>query len=89
MSPSGGPELPGTGRAGTGPAGTSQAGTGHGRTGLWVASAEDPRVERSTHGERDTVLSYLDDYRVTFQLKCAGLSPKQLAKRSVQTSTGP
>ena len=48
---------------------------------------DDPRDYRSTHGEQDTVLTYLRNYRLTFEMKCAGLDAGQLASRSVPPST--
>jgi len=38
-------------------------------------------------GERATLLAYLRDYRLTMEMKCAGLEPAQLARRSVPPST--
>ena len=38
-------------------------------------------------GEWDTLVSYLRHYRLTIELKCEGLSPEQLATRSVPPST--
>src|SRR4051794_755233 len=49
--------------------------------------SDDPRDYRSTHGERDTVLSYLRNYRLTFEMKCPGLAAGQRAARSVPPST--
>ena len=48
---------------------------------------DDPRDYRSTHGEQDTVLTYLRNYRLTFEMKCAGLDAEQLARRAVPPST--
>lgn len=53
---------------------------------MFVAASEDPRVAESTHGERETLLSYLRNYRITLELKCGGLDPEQLARRSVPPS---
>ncbi len=47
----------------------------------------DRRDYRSTHGERDTVLTYLRNYRITFEMKCEGLDAEQLARRAVPPST--
>lgn len=48
----------------------------------------DPREGRpSPVGERETLLEYLRHYRLTFELKCAGLDAEQLARRSVPPST--
>ena len=38
-------------------------------------------------GERATLLDYLRAYRLTMEMKCAGLDPAQLARRSVPPST--
>lgn len=53
---------------------------------MFVAPAEDPRSQAPTTGERATLLSYLDAYRRTLELKCAGLDPDALARRSVPPS---
>lgn len=37
--------------------------------------------------ERTVLAGYLDHYRLTIELKCAGLTPDQLATRSVPPST--
>jgi hypothetical protein len=50
-------------------------------------NAIDLRDYRSTHGERDTVLTYLRNYRLTFEMKCEGLDEAQLSRRSVPPST--
>jgi uncharacterized damage-inducible protein DinB len=50
-------------------------------------SDTDPRDYRSTHGERDTVLTYLRNYRLTFEMKCRDLDAEQLARRAVPPST--
>src|SRR5690349_23988310 len=38
-------------------------------------------------GERATPLDYLRAYRLTMEMKCAGLDPAQLARRSVPPSS--
>lgn len=53
----------------------------------WLPPAEDPRTEGDPVGEKATYLEYLANHRLTLQLKCAGLSPEQLAHRSVPPST--
>lgn len=56
--------------------------------GLWLDPEDDPRTTDSTPvGERATLVDYLRHYRMTLELKCAGLSPEQLALRSVPPST--
>ncbi len=56
---------------------------------MWVDPADDPRERVGTPAadERSTVLGYLRRYRLTLELKCADLSPQQLAARSVPPST--
>ncbi len=55
---------------------------------MWVDPDDDPR-ETGDHpvGERDTLLEYLRVYRLTLRMKCQGLTPEQLATRSVPPST--
>jgi uncharacterized damage-inducible protein DinB len=55
---------------------------------MWVDPDDDPR----SHGgqaqdERSVLTEYLRDYRLTFEMKSAGLDPEQLARRSVPPST--
>jgi uncharacterized damage-inducible protein DinB len=54
---------------------------------MWLPADRDPRDYSATRGERDTVLSYLRSYRLTFELKCQGLDADQLARRSAPPST--
>jgi hypothetical protein len=54
---------------------------------MWLPADQDPRDFSATRGERDTVLSYLRNYRLAFELKCQGLEVDQLAVRSVPPST--
>lgn len=54
----------------------------------WTDTSNDPREAiLSGHGEKDVLAEYLDRYRMTLELKCSGLSPEQLATRSVPPST--
>lgn len=56
--------------------------------GLWTDPENDPRTARETHsGEHGVLADYLEHYRLTLPLKCEGLSPEQLATRSVPPST--
>jgi len=48
---------------------------------------EDPRVASDPAGELATYRGYLDHYRLTLEMKCAGLTAEQLATRSVPPST--
>lgn len=56
---------------------------------MWLDPAEDPRDtdEPGPEGELATLQSYLRDYRCTLTMKCEGLDPEQLARRSVPPST--
>lgn len=54
---------------------------------LWVDPEDDPRVALGEpRGEMDVLRYYLDVHRFTLELKCDGLSPEQLAERSVSPS---
>jgi uncharacterized damage-inducible protein DinB len=55
---------------------------------MWVDPDDDPR-ERPAGGtdERAVLLDYLRRYRLTLEMKCAGLDAAQLASRSVPPST--
>ena len=58
-----------------------------GYDGMWLPQDQDPRAEAGmTRGERDTLVGYLDAYRTTLELKCAGLTSAQLGIRSVPPS---
>ena len=56
---------------------------------MWVDPSEDPRNsdEPSPDGELATLLDYVSHYRLTLLMKCEGLDPGQLARRSVPPST--
>jgi len=56
---------------------------------MWVDPADDPRFARAAPltDERSTLLDYLRGYRLTLEMKCAGLDAEQLARRSVPPST--
>ena len=56
---------------------------------MWMDAAQDPRFAAGTEleGERATLLDYLRAHRLTMEMKCAGLDPAQLARRSVPPST--
>lgn len=62
------------------------AGKGFGWQNMFVAPAEDPRDQGAVHGERDVLVRYLRFQRQTLQLKCAGLTPEQLASPAVPPS---
>ncbi len=52
---------------------------------VW-SGGERPAVPR-TAGEREILTSMLEWHRHTFELKCQGLTPEQLAERSVSPSS--
>lgn len=56
---------------------------------MWVDPGEDPRNSEgvSPDGELATLQDYVRDYRLTLLMKCEGLDPGQLARRSVPPST--
>jgi uncharacterized damage-inducible protein DinB len=56
---------------------------------MWMDTAQDPRFTTGTEpeGERATLEDYLRGYRLTLEMKCAGLDADQLARRSVPPST--
>ncbi len=56
---------------------------------MWMDMAQDPRFTTGTEpeGEQATLLDYLRAYRLTLEMKCAGLDAVQLACRSVPPST--
>jgi uncharacterized damage-inducible protein DinB len=56
--------------------------------GMWAAPGSDPREALEPgRGEKAVLAEYLDRYRMTFELKCEGLTAAQLATRSVPPST--
>ena len=56
--------------------------------GMWSEPGTDPREGLAPgRGERAVLEQYLDHYRMTIELKCEGLTPQQLARRSVPPST--
>lgn len=61
---------------------------------MWVDPDDDPRETgdpRGTDGEsldeRGILLDYLRSYRLTLEMKCAGLDAEQMARRSAPPST--
>ncbi|MFD3869312.1 DinB family protein [Streptomyces sp. NPDC058623] len=55
---------------------------------MWVDPADDPRdTGPSPEGELATLGDFLSGYRLTLRMKCEGLTPEQLARRSVPPST--
>jgi Protein of unknown function (DUF664) len=61
--------------------------TGFAWDNMFVHPDEDPRADGGFTGERDTLLGYLRDQRLTLELKCSGLDAADLARRSVEPST--
>jgi uncharacterized damage-inducible protein DinB len=57
-----------------------------GSSNMFVAPAEDPRVQVPSFGERGTLRDFLTGYRQTLELKCRGLDATQLAERSCPPS---
>src|SRR5674476_1623529 len=56
--------------------------------GMWAEPDSDPREALEPGmGEKAVLAEYLDRYRMTFELKCEGLTAEQLAIRSVPPST--
>lgn len=55
---------------------------------MWADPDDDPRNnEDSPEGELATLQDFLANYRITLRMKCEGLDPEQLARRSVPPST--
>jgi len=54
---------------------------------MFVHPDEDPREQGGQFsGERATLVRYLRDYRLTLEMKCAGLDAEGMARRSVPPS---
>jgi uncharacterized damage-inducible protein DinB len=58
-----------------------------GYDGMWAPPEDDLRVNAKPIGELATIREYLSNYRLTLGMKCEGLTPEQLATRSVPPST--
>lgn len=54
---------------------------------MFVSPNEDPRSNGGFDDERSMLIGYLRDYRLTLEMKCSGLGPEELARRSVPPST--
>ncbi|MEU6114100.1 DinB family protein [Streptomyces sp. NPDC047117] len=56
---------------------------------MWLDPDDDPRDSDSVSpdGELATLQDFLKNYRITLRMKCEGLTPQQLALRSVPPST--
>ncbi|MER5936090.1 DinB family protein [Streptomyces sp. NPDC001928] len=53
---------------------------------MWVAPDDDPRSDGGYVGELATLVGYLSDQRLTFEMKCADLDAEDMARRSVPPS---
>ncbi len=53
---------------------------------MWVRPEDDPRTGEELTGERDTLVAYLRDRRLTLEMKCSGLDAAGMARRSVPPS---
>jgi uncharacterized damage-inducible protein DinB len=53
---------------------------------MWTTPEDDPRSAGNPVGEKATYQEYLGNYRLTIGMKCDGLDPDQLARRSVPPS---
>ena len=54
---------------------------------MFVDPEDDPRSDGGFENtERDVLLGFLNDQRLTFELKCADLDAEQMARRSVEPS---
>ena len=53
---------------------------------MWVAPDDDPRSRGTAQDERSVLTEYLRNYRLTLEMRCAGLDAEQLARRSVPPS---
>jgi hypothetical protein len=55
---------------------------------MWVDPDDDPReTAAAAVDERGVLLDYLRSYRLTLEIKCAGLDAEQMARRSAPPST--
>lgn len=70
----------------SGPLG-EQTADGFGWSNMFLSPDDDPRTDGGFHGERETLLGFLRDQRLTFEVKCSGLDAEQLARRAVPPST--
>ena len=56
--------------------------------GMFLPPDQDPRDGTAPpRGERANLVDYLERYRTTLELKCDGLDPEQMARRSVPPSS--
>jgi len=75
---------------GTDPDSGQKGGREFGWQDMFVEPDADPRgiggIFVHHGGERDVLAGYLHDYRITLELKCAGLDADAMARRSVEPS---
>ncbi|MFC1434508.1 DinB family protein [Streptacidiphilus sp. N1-3] len=64
----------------------AEPGRRFGWSNMFVSPEEDPRTDGGFAGERAVLVGYLRDQRLTLELKCSGLDPTALARRSVEPS---
>jgi hypothetical protein len=74
-------------RAATGLTGAVGPRLGGAVSNMWTAPEDDPRTYGNPVGEKATYREYLDNYRLTIEMKCDGLDAEALARRSVPPST--
>jgi hypothetical protein len=54
---------------------------------MWASPEDDPREAGGPYsGERETLVRYLRDRRLTLEMKCAGLDAEGMARRTVPPS---
>lgn len=53
---------------------------------MFLHPDQDPRSDGGFVGERDTLVGFLRDQRLTLEMKCAGLDAEAMARRSVEPS---
>jgi uncharacterized damage-inducible protein DinB len=53
---------------------------------MFVRPEDDPRTDSGPGDERETLVNYLRDYRLTIEMKCSGLDAAAMARRSVEPS---
>jgi uncharacterized damage-inducible protein DinB len=75
--------APGHGRDTAGDTGITRT---FGWQDMFVTPEEDPRNDGTVTGERATLTDYLRNYRLTLELKCAGLDAAAMACQSVPPS---
>lgn len=63
------------------------ASDGFGWSNMFLSPDDDPRTDGDFQGERETLVGFLRDQRLTFELKCSGLDAGQLARRAVPPSS--